>query len=1213
MFSKVLIANRGVIAARIERTLRKLGVQSLAVYTEEDRESLHVRGASRAISLGSGSLRDTYLNQDRLIEIALAEGAEAVHPGYGFLSENPDFVRAVEKAGLTFIGPTAEQMEVFGLKHSSREVAERRLVPLLPGSGVLSDLQHALTSAESIGYPVMLKSTAGGGGIGMSLSRSAAELTAAFDRTKRLSGNNFANDAVFLEKFVERARHIEVQVFGDGKGRVIALGERDCSAQRRNQKVMEEAPAPGLTDAERRALHETAVRLMESVSYRNAGTVEFIFDVDTQAFYFLEVNTRLQVEHGVTEAIFGVDLVEWMVLQGAGELPPLAKLKDKLQPRGHAVQARLYAENPLKNFQPSTGLLTRVDFAAEEGLRIDHWIEAGMEISPHYDPMLAKIIAWAPSRELAVDKLSRALGQSRIYGIETNLSYLRALSGSEMFREARVVTASLARFTRQPDLVEVLDGGTQTTIQDYPGRSGYWHVGIPPSGPFDDYSFRLGNRLLGNDEGAAGLECTLNGPRLVFHRTTRALLAGASIKADLDGRPLKLWQAFDIPAGATLSLGEIAGPGCRTYLLISGGIQCPEYLGSKSTFTLGHFGGHAGRALRPGDFLHIGRSLAAPGDAPEQSRAALPELTREWQIRVIPGPQGSPDYFTANDIETIFGASWEVHFNSSRTGVRLMGPKPEWARSDGGEAGLHPSNIHDNAYAVGTLDFTGDMPILLGPDGPSLGGFVCPATVIAADRWKLGQLRAGDTLRFVPVGKLAALAIEDGQDRLIRGLNGEGPAEPVGAEHEAVGTDREPAVIFTSSAHPTGITIRASGEKYLLVEFGEEVLDIALRCRVQALYESLLAKADPAILEMTPGIRSLQVAYDNRRRNPDQMAAKVLEADAELGRLSDFRCPSRIVHLPLSWDDEVCDLAAHKYSQTVRKDAPWCPSNLEFIRRINGLDSVDAVRELIFSASYLVMGLGDVYLGAPVATPMDPRHRLVTTKYNPARTWTAENSVGIGGSYLCVYGMEGPGGYQLFGRTLQMWNRWRRTPVFQQPWLLRFFDQIRFHPVSSQELLEIRRAFPLGEYEPRIEESEFVLADYLDFLAQNRDSIDRFTRTRSQAFRAELDRWNATGQMHFASQEVAHAASADLDIPPGCQPVYASLSGAVWKLSKQPGESVQRGDTLLIAEAMKMEISLASNVAGELVNFRVEEGTIIRPGQIVALVRPAVTEPESSS
>jgi urea carboxylase len=1207
MFSSVLIANRGAVATRIERTLAKLGVRSVAVYADEDRESLHVRGATRAVSLGSGSLKQTYLDQHRLIDVALAEGAEAVHPGYGFLSENPDFVRACEQAGLVFLGPTPEQIEIFGLKHRAREIAEQSRVPLLPGSGVLDGPEHALASAESIGYPVMLKSTAGGGGIGMSLVRAADELAAAWDRTRRLSGNNFANDALFVEKFVERARHIEVQVFGDGEGTVIALGERDCSAQRRNQKVLEEAPAPGLSEAQRRSLHATAVRLMESVRYRNAGTVEFILDVDTGAFYFLEVNTRLQVEHGVTEAVFGVDLVEWMLLQGAGDLSPLTELAARLQPSGHAVQARVYAENPLKDFQPSTGLLTQVAFAADDGLRIDHWIEAGMEISPHYDPMLAKFIAWAPSRTQAVDKLQHALNESLIYGIETNLNYLRALTASATFRDAQMVTASLASFAWQAGLIEVLDGGTLTSIQDYPGRAGYWHVGIPPSGPFDDYSFRLGNRLLGNDEGAAGLECTLNGPVLKFHRATRALLAGAPISAHLDGQPLPLWQAFDIPAGATLTLGEIKGPGCRSYLLISGGIHCPDYLGSKSTFTLGQFGGHAGRALRPGDFLHIGAPESLPDEmATAPTTTGLPELTQDWQIRVIPGPQGAPDYFTEADIAMIFATSWEVHFNSSRTGVRLIGPRPEWARSDGGEAGLHPSNIHDNAYAVGTLDFTGDMPILLGPDGPSLGGFVCAATVIAADRWKLGQLRAGDRLRFVPVGKREALAIEDRQHALIRGQASEAPQGATSADHE-------PAVLFTSRTHPTGIGIRAAGEKYLLVEYGEQVLDIALRCRVQALYESLQAQADPAILEMTPGIRSLQIAFDNRQLDPDRIVALIRQADAELGDLSAFRCPSRIIHLPLSWDDEVCELAARKYSQTVRRDAPWCPSNIEFVRRINGLDSIGAVRELIFAASYLVMGLGDVYLGAPVATPIDPRHRLVTTKYNPARTWTAENSVGIGGSYLCIYGMEGPGGYQLFGRTLQMWNRWRRTPVFEQPWLLRFFDQIRFYPVSADELLQIRRAFPLGEYEPRIEESEFVLKDYEAFLADNRASIGRFTESRSRAFQAELEHWQATGQMNFASQDDTPAATADIDIPPGCQPVYSSISGAVWKLNRQPGDRIERGDTLLIAESMKMEIAVTANVAGELEHLLVDEGTAIRAGQLVALVRTAAGKAGSSA
>lgn len=1193
MFTKVLIANRGAIASRIERTLDQMGVQSIAIFADDDRESLHVRGASTAVNLGSGTLADTYLNQEKIIDAALEQGAAAIHPGYGFLSENPEFVRACEKAGVVFLGPTPEQMEIFGLKHRAREVAEQSNVPLLPGSGVLQDLEEATSTAEKIGYPVMLKSTAGGGGIGMSLCRSEQELGDAYEKTRRLSSNNFSNDALFLEKFVENARHIEVQIFGDGKGRAIALGERDCSAQRRNQKVIEEAPAPGLSDAQRQQLQDTAVRLMESVHYRNAGTVEFIFDVDTGAFYFLEVNTRLQVEHGVTEAIFGVDLVEWMLLLGADELPPLVDLADQLQPTGHAVQARLYAENPLMNFQPSTGLLTQVEFPSGDGLRIDHWIESGVEVSAGYDPMLAKIIAHAPTRQLAVDKLSLALSSSQIYGFETNLGYLHALSQSQIFRGARVVTSTLATFKYVPPLVEVLDGGTQTTIQDYPGRSGFWHVGIPPSGPFDAYSFRLGNRLLGNTEKAAGLECTLSGPKLKFHQDTRVVLAGAGISADIDGRTVTMWEPFDVRTGETLNLGAIEGPGSRCYLLFSGGIECPDYLGSKSTFTLGQFGGHAGRSIRPGDFLRLADSLPAPKNFEFQP----PVLTHEWSLRVIPGPQGAPDYFTEKDIETIFSANWEVHFNSSRTGVRLIGPKPDWARSDGGEAGLHPSNIHDNAYAVGTLDFTGDMPIILGPDGPSLGGFVCPATVIAADQWKLGQLRAGDKVNFVPISKSRALEIEEQQDLLIAGKI---------KEVEFSGSDNEPesAILYASDDHPTGISIRAAGEKFVLLEYGEQVLDLVLRCRIQALYELLHARKEPAILEMTPGIRSLQINYDNRQLDAEQLVKIVRNADAQLGDLSNFRCPSRIVYLPLSWDDDVCDLAAKKYMQTVRKDAPWCPSNIEFIRRINGLESIDAVRELIFSASYLVMGLGDVYLGAPVATPIDPRHRLVTTKYNPARTWTAENSVGIGGSYLCIYGMEGPGGYQLFGRTLQMWNRYRETPSFQKPWLLRFFDQIRFYPVSPEELEEIRRGFPLGDYEPRIEETEFVLADYLDFISENQASIDEFRQIRSQAFSEELDQWVASGQMNFTSQEVI-AEPSDTDIPEGCEAVYASISGAVWKISKSVDDEISSGDTLIVAESMKMEISVPSSATGKLVEIRVSEGSPIRPGQIVAIVKPA--------
>ena len=499
---------RGAIAVRILCTLKKMNITSVVIYADDDADSLHVLQADEAYSLGSGRATDTYLNQDKLFVIIKQSGAEAVHPGYGFLSENAEFVRRCENEGVIFIGPTIEQMQAFGLKHEARRLAQENAVPLLPGSELLDSLTEAQTAALSIGYPVMLKSTAGGGGIGMQLCHSVDDLDQAFDSVRRLSENNFSNSGVFLEKFISRARHIEVQVFGDGHGNAVALGERDCSSQRRNQKVIEETPAPNLSAGMRTALHHTAARLLSAIQYRNAGTVEFVYDQDAEKFYFLEVNTRLQVEHGITEMVFGVDLVEWMIKLAAGELPALNKLPRARSPQGHSIQVRLYAEDPNKNFQPSAGLITEVNFPETMGLRIDTWIETGIEVSSQYDPMLAKIIATADSRDEAITSLDKALSKTHVHGIETNRDYVRSVLQTDIFQQGQISTRFLNSYKYTPDSLDIISAGTMTTIQDYPGRRGYWDVGIPPSGPFDAYAFRLGNRLLGNDSDAAGLEMT---------------------------------------------------------------------------------------------------------------------------------------------------------------------------------------------------------------------------------------------------------------------------------------------------------------------------------------------------------------------------------------------------------------------------------------------------------------------------------------------------------------------------------------------------------------------------------------------------------------------------------------------------------------------------------------------------------------------------------
>ncbi|PMH44807.1 urea carboxylase [Vibrio sp. 10N.286.49.B3] len=1192
-FSKVLIANRGAIACRVIRTLNKMNILSVAVYSDADSDSLHVSQASEAYSLGAGGAKDTYLDIDKVIAIALQTGAQAVHPGYGFLSENPDFVKRCEQAGLVFLGPTPEQMNTFGLKHSAREIAENANVPLLPGTKLLTDKAEALDQAEQIGYPVMLKSTAGGGGIGMECCHSPKELNDAFDSVKRLSENNFSNSGVFLEKFIQQARHIEVQIFGNGEGYVTALGERDCSAQRRNQKVIEETPAPNLSQETRSALQKTAIDLAKQVNYRNAGTVEFVLDNQTEQFYFLEVNTRLQVEHGVTEEIFDVDLVEWMIKLGEDTLD-LHEVSANLSPNGHAIQVRLYAEDANKNFQPCAGLLSHVEWANVKGLRVEHWIESGVEVSPFFDPMLAKIIVHGDDREKAISGLLEALEKTSIYGIEHNQSYLKQLLVSPLVQSGEVLTRSLNDFIYQPTTIDVLSGGIQTTIQDYPGRKGYWNIGVPPSGPMDPLNFQLANQLLNNSSDCAGLEIIVSGPTLKFNVDKNIVITGATIDANLDGKPLIVGQIVKVTKGQILKLGKITGAGARSYLAIEGGIDCPDYLGSKSTFTLGQFGGHAGRTLVAGDVLHLIKGHDSNVQIPQA--LSLPDLKDEWQIRVIYGPHGAPDFFTDNDISAFFDAEWKVHFNSSRTGVRLIGPKPDWARTDGGEAGLHPSNIHDNAYAVGTIDFTGDMPVILGPDGPSLGGFVCPATIIKADLWKMGQLKAGDKVNFVPVSIESAELAEREQLNQIQAV----AIAPMDLESAPITSP----IIKSLPADKFGeqVVYRPSGEDYLLVEYGPQVLDIRLRFRAHALMLKLESLAVEGIEELTPGIRSLQIHYDNLKLPRHDLLDLLESLEADLGSIDELTVPARVVHLPLSWDDEATRLAIKKYNEVVRKDAPWCPDNIEFIRRINGLDSVDDVKKIVFDASYLVMGLGDVYLGAPVATPMDPRHRLVTTKYNPARTWTPENAVGIGGAYMCVYGMEGPGGYQFVGRTLQMWNRYRQTQAFTKPWLLRFFDQIKFYEVSADELLDIREKHPRGQYPVKIEETTFSLADYQSLVDEHAEDIAICRHRQQTAFEAERKRWEESGQANFVAEDISDESDQVLELQEGQEAIESHVAGNIWQTLVEPGQSVKEGDILMILEAMKMELEVVSSVSGKVHSICQPSGSQVKAGQPLLVV-----------
>ena len=1200
MFKKVLIANRGACASRIIRTLKKMHITAVAVYAQADRQSLHVQSADEVYYLGDGGAKDTYLDIDKIIRIAKEACVQAIHPGYGFLSENADFVKQVEAQGLVFIGPTCEQISIFGLKHKAREIAIATGVPLSPGSGLLIDVKQAKREAKRIGYPLMLKSTAGGGGIGMKLCWEEQDLVSGFQSIKKLSANNFSNDGIYLEKYIEHARHIEVQMIGDGKGHALALGERDCSSQRRNQKVVEECPAPNLTDKQRQSIYEIAERLFSRVNYRSAGTVEFIYDLDSKEFYFLEVNTRLQVEHGVTEMVYGVDLVKIMLQVASDQCPDLNQQRQQLKAQGHAIQARIYAEDPYKNFMPSAGLLSEVYFPQSESIRVDTWIEAGIEVSAFFDPMLAKIIVHEDSRDKALTCLDQALQQTMIYGIETNIDYLKKLIQEPMLKKGCITTRHLNKFCYEPYArIDVLKSGTMTTIQDGAGRRGYWDIGVPPSGAFDNYSFRLANCLLGNDAETAGLEITLNGPHLKFSFATQIVLAGGEIEAQLDETKLENWRVISVKAGQTLRLGKVK-QGCRSYVALQGGIDCPSYLGSQATFSIGKLGGHNGRALRAGDVLHGISTIRRVKEDLCIPKALIPKIGNQWTLRVVYGPHGAPDYFTENDIRVLFDSEWEVHYNSNRAGVRLIGPKPQWARTDGEEAGLHPSNIHDNAYAFGSINLTGDVPIILGPDGPSLGGFVCSATVITADLWQVGQLKTGDKVKLHPVSIEQAVAIEACQRQLFSQLPPKQPA----VRH--LSAELSTPILMQLSAEQVGekVLYRAAGDQFLLVEYGHRQLNIHYRLRIHYLMQWLNQHPLKGVLELTPGIRSLQIHFDSQLLSHHKLLDHLYKAELDLAKRADNELvSSRVVYLPMSWDDESCRKAIEKYSKTIRENAPWVPSNLEFTRRINGLKSIEAVKEVIFNATYLVAGLGDVYLGAPLAIPIDPRHRLVTTKYNPVRTFTPESAVGIGGAYLCVYGIEGPGGYQLIGRTVSMWNHYRRVGDFDQPWLLRFLDQVRFYEVSHEELLDFRQKFLNGQVRLRIEDSAFDMANYGKLLQKNADSIAAFQQQRKAAFAAELAHWHKTGQFNFAELEEQIQDEEVINVAEDETAVQSPVAGSVWKVEVAIDQRVVKGETLLILESMKMETPIMADKGGIVARILSKPGQRVQAGQTVVILK----------
>ena len=513
---------------------------------------------------------------------------------------------------------------------------------------------------------------------------------------------------------------------------------------------------------------------------------------------------------------------------------------------------------------------------------------------------------------------------------------------------------------------------------------------------------------------------------------------------------------------------------------------------------------------------------------------------------------------------------------------------------------------------MGALNLSGDTPILLGPDGPSLGGFACPVTVTVGHRWKMGQIRPGDTVRLAPVPEATADALRASDAQRARAGIGVGLA---------VGPDGDDGVLGRVSGvdgpdgRPDVVYLRGADDN-VLVEYGPMALDLGLRLRVHALSEAVrerVATGLRGVVDLTPGVRSLHVHVDPAVLSVRELADILREVEAGLPATEDLVVPSRKVHLPMSFDDPCIADAVTRYAAGVRPEAPWLPSNIEFIRRVNGLGSVEDVYRTMFEAEYLVLGLGDVYLGAPLAVPLDPRHRLLTTKYNPARTWTAADTVGLGGAYLCVYGMESPGGYQLVGRTVPIWSGHRQRGVFEpgKPWLLRFFDRIVWHPVSAAELVEQRTAFAAGRLDVEVEHGTFSYREHLALLRDAAAEIEAFSTAQHAAFAQERAAWEAAGEFAAAEPSATGAASTDpvspdagaaVVLPEGCVLVEAPMVGSVWRVEAEVGAQVCEGDPLVALEAMKLELGVQAPAAGRVAQVLVRPGEQVGPGSVLVVL-----------
>ncbi|KAK4940224.1 hypothetical protein LTR10_019653 [Elasticomyces elasticus] len=1183
---RVLIANRGEIAVRLISTCKKLGISALTIYVDDDADSAHVRSADKAFLLEGHGSRG-YLNIDEIVQICREHHVQGVLPGYGFLSENADFAKALFDAGILFIGPDSNTLIEFGLKHRARQLASAADVPVVPGTDMLSGGDEALQAATRIGFPLMVKATAGGGGMGLQVCRDVSDLENAVAVVKSRGEALFKNDGFFIEKYVESGRHIEAQIFGNGKGDVLFFGERECSIQRRHQKVIEETPSPYVLKCPslRQKLKDASLSLARSVHYKSAGTIEYLVDDTTGDFYFLEVNTRLQVEHGITEMCYDVDLVELMLLQAEEELrghgglsPEAMSTYARESPKGHSIEVRVYAENPAKNYQPAPGLLQNVSFPHGKGVRIDTWVETGTFVSPHFDPLLAKVIVHSKDRAAATETLLHALQETELQGPPTNLDFLIQVLKSTDFVTGYTTTNMLdTRFQYHMCAIEFVEPGTATTIQDWPGRVGVPN-GVPAAGPMDSLSFRIANLLVENSEVYVG----------------------------------------DTQVGA------------RAYLAVQGGFpNVAAYLGSKSTTPSLNWGGYQGRRILAGDFLFIdpGKAGSLPPAPYQLDHAVCPSFGHEWRLAALPGPWFSDEYLAREGQKHLFSSSYKVSFNSSRTGIRLEGPPPTWGRKDGGEGGSHPSNMVGFGCAMGSVSFTGDSGVILPVDGPNQTGFIVTHVIIRADMWKLGQLRPGDIVTFVPVTWTQAML----QERKLNSY-----VQAIGLKRGSTSQTRTGAATFTdleaapSADHGDGVIckadaeedrpaliLRQSGERAISCLYGTGDFDVRIRARIQQI-SNLVRDETPFGFGRYPAAEncSLLFYFDPELTTQEEAVRTIISLSQSVPDVTTSKIPSRMIHLPAVFDADECRESVERYMVLQRPKAVYLPDNIDFIRRSNGLKTREDVKNSYFEVPHLINAVGWLS-GLPIYVQVDPRHRLVVPKYNPSRTFTKAGSLGTGGATSSIYPNDSPGGYQLWGVTIPgiCWDTYGRKPGFSpsRPWLFEAFDQVIFHSVGRPEFDAATKAFQAGRYQIRIEQCVFDMAEYNKLLEGTREEVARMKRIQEQCTEQELAKesvlfaeWQEEVRQVQQAKEAEKRQRSEGSRDSSIIEVPATMIANVWKVEVQIGHIVTGGSVVVVLEAMKMEIAV--RIPSGPGNYKVEgilkeSGDKVEAGDVLVLLR----------